>query len=76
MAQHAPAEYSVSIVSFAENATVTQLRRTLSRYSYPDAGEQPSEPHEQAKADASQLSMTTRDGRFELHLSTTSVDAR
>ena len=74
VAQHAPAEYSVSIVSFAENATVTQLRRTLSRYSYSGVGEQPREPHEQAKADASQLSMTTRDGRFELHLSTTAVD--
>ena len=31
VAQHAPEEYSASITEFAEKATITQLRRTLSR---------------------------------------------
>ena len=76
VAQHAPEEYSASITEFAEKATVTQLRRTLSRYHHPDVETSSPEPHETARADASQLSMVTnsRTGRFELRLSAPAVD--
>ncbi len=74
VAQHTPAEYSASVTAFAENATVTQLRRTLPRYSYADA--KPQEPRDAAHADTPQLQCGTdsRTGTFHLSFSCNAVD--
>ena len=81
VAQHVPANYSASVTEFAENATVTQLRRTLRRYHYPQAAHpspheqpNPAEAHERTQAETPHLAMHTTGSRFELRFTAPAVD--
>ncbi len=63
VARHVPATHSRAAQELAENASVTQLRRVLPRYSFTDGEPQPDpEPLEEE----STLQMATAEGRFTL----------
>lgn len=76
VARFAPAAYSASVAELAEHATVSQLRRVLSRYAFdereqenetPLAGRTAATPDPWDWAD--ELSMSTERGRFHLRFS-------
>ena len=61
VARHVPATHSRAAQELAENASVTQLRRVLPRYSFTDGEPQPDpEPLEEE----STLQMATAEGRL------------
>ena len=69
VAQHVPTEFSAGGAELAEKMTVTQLRRTLSKYCFHDTGKPQEEPV--PLPERPELSMTSHGRRFRLHFETT-----
>ncbi len=68
VAQHVPAEFSAGGAELAEQMTVPQLRRTLSRYCFQDGAETPRDPDAPTPVEAGpELSMNSHGRRFSLH---------
>ncbi|MGO1488835.1 MAG: DUF222 domain-containing protein [Arachnia sp.] len=68
VAEHVPAEFSAGGAELAEMMTVSQLRRTLSRYCFED-GAVPADPDVPAaeKEAGPELTMNSHGRRFQLH---------
>lgn len=69
VAQHVPAEFSAGGAELAEKMTVSQLRRTLSRYSFHDVGDPSGEPV--SLPERPELTIGNHGRRFRLHFETT-----
>ncbi len=70
VAQFVPAEFSAGGAELAEKMTVSQLRRTLSRYAFQDTSA-PQEPDVPPVTEGPELTVSSHGRRFRLHFETT-----